>query len=92
MLFAALMVFHFAQPEFETLFDRFYALELRTRWDRAVLRYFAYTILLGLGVSLGGMMLGLFRARRKTDSRRPIMVLGFLYLVLIIVYGWTIYL
>ena len=86
VLFAALMVFHFAQPQFETLFDRFYALSLRTRWDDMLLKYLAYTIGLGLAVSLSGMMLGLVRARRKTDHRIPIIALGILYLILIVVY------
>ena len=83
------MVFHFAQPEFETLFDRFYALNLRTHWDLNTLHYLAYTMFLGLGVSIGGMMLGVFRARRRTDHRKPIVILGGLYLALIIVYWWT---
>jgi len=90
VLFAALMVFHFAQPEFETLFDRFYALDLKTRWDYILLKYFAYTMGFGLMVSLAGMMLGLFRARRKTDHRKPIIALGLMYLILIAVYWFLV--
>gem|GEM_PF-2186808 len=86
VLFAGLLVFHFAQPEFETLFDRFYALHLRTEWNYLFLKYTAYTMGLGLVISLSGMMLGLFRARRKTDRRIPIIVLSLLYLILIVVY------
>lgn len=84
------MVFHFAQPEFETLFDRFYALNLRTDWDHGVLKVLAFTIALGLSVSLAGMVLGLFRARRKTDHRNPIILLCLLYLILILVYWWSV--
>ena len=90
VLFAAMLVFHFAQPEFETLFDRFYRLNLRTYWDSDFIRYLAYTLGMGLAVSLTGMVLGLFRARRSTDHRNPIIVLGVLYLILFFIYWYTV--
>ena len=84
VLLVCLLVFHKAQPEFETFFDRFYQLNLRTYWDREFIRYLVYTAAFGLAVSLAGGFLALFRARRRTDHKKSIVVLGCLYLVLII--------
>lgn len=84
VLFVTLIVFHKAQPEFETVFDRFYQLDLRTSWDMQFVYYFAYAIVLGLACSLTGLGLSLFRARRQTDHKAPILILGVLYLVLFI--------
>lgn len=91
VFFAALLVFHWAQPEFETLFDKFYQLDLRTQWNSTLVRYFAYTVVLGLGVSFCGLGLSLFRARRKTDHKNPIIVLGSLYLLLFIFWCFSVY-
>ncbi len=33
LLIVIMLIFHRAQPEFETFFDRFYLLKLRTFWD-----------------------------------------------------------
>ncbi len=77
-------MFHKAQPEFETVFDRFYQLDLRTSWDMQFVYYFAYAIVVGLACSLTGLGLSLFRARRQTDHKGPILILGVLYLVLFI--------
>ncbi|MDD9304803.1 MAG: hypothetical protein HUK40_21660 [Desulfobacter sp.] len=84
ILFVALLVFHKAQPEFDTLFDRFYQLNLRTHWDKDFVRYFVYTAGLGLGASAFGLGLAIFRARRRTDHKIPIRVLGGLYLILLV--------
>lgn len=79
-----LILFHKAQPEFETFFDRFYHLNLRTYWDKTFIRYLAYTSGFGLAASVAGLFLALFRARRKTDHSKSIIILGCLYLILII--------
>ena len=86
ILFVSLLVFHRAQPEFETVFDRFYQLNLRTYWDKAFLRYLVYVLAFGAVISLAGFGLGQFRARRKTDHRNAIIVLGILYLILFFVF------
>jgi len=80
----SLLVFHKAQPEFETFFDRFYDLTLRTYWDRTYLRYLILASGLGLAASGAGFCLALFRARRKTDHNKSIIILGCLYLILIV--------
>ncbi len=79
-----LLVFHRAQPEYETLFDRFYSLNLRTYWDKDFIRYLVYTAGAGLAASLAGLFLAVFRARRKTDHRKSIIILGGLYFILIL--------
>jgi len=82
VLFVSLLVFHKAQPEFETFFDKFYRLDLRTSWDMNFVQYLVYTIILGLVVSVMGLSLSRFRARRKTDHKKNLLILGFLYLFL----------
>jgi hypothetical protein len=82
----SLLVFHRAQPEFETFFDKFYRLDLRTSWDMAFVQYLVATILLGSIVSILGLGLSRFRARRQTDHKKHLIFLGFLYLVLFFAY------
>jgi len=89
VLFITVLMFHRAQPEFETFFDQFYQLELRTSWDIQFLQYLGYTILLGLVVSSAGLCLSFFRARRKTDYKKHLILLVFLYLLLFI-FSWFI--
>ena len=84
ILFVSLLVFHRAQPEFETLFDRYYRLNLRTEWDTVFLHYLLWIITLGFAASLAGLCLAMVRARRKTDHKVPIIILGALYLFLFI--------
>jgi len=83
-------VFHRAQPEFETLFDRFYRLNLRTQWDTVFLRYLVYMVGAGLAACLTGLGLAMVRARRKTDHKVPIMILGGLYVLLFVVF-WVLF-
>lgn len=87
ILLVTLLVFHRAQPEFETVFDRFYQLDLRTGWDADFLRYLVYVLALGVCASLAGLGLALIRARRKTDHKVPIIGLGCLY-VFLFVLSW----
>ena len=86
VLFVSLLVFHRAQPEFETFFDKFYRLDLRTTWDMRFVQYLVYTILLGTIVSVLGLGLSRFRARRETDHKKHFILLGFLYLLLFFAY------
>ena len=52
IFFVTLIVFHRAQPEYETVFDRFYSLDIRTEWDFRFLKYLAVSVILGLTVSI----------------------------------------
>ena len=83
-------MFHRAQPEFETFFDKFYRLDLRTSWDMTFVQYLVATIIIGSIVSILGLGLSRFRARRETDHKKHFILLGFLYLVLFFTYVITV--
>lgn len=89
VLFISVLVFHKAQPEFETFFDKFYRLNLRTSWDMKFVQYLVNTVFVGLIISALGLGLSRFRARRKTDPKKNLILLGFLYLFLFLV-SWAI--
>jgi len=78
-----LLVFHRAQPEFETLFDRFYHLNLRTSWDLEYLQYLIYVVITGIFISLSGLLLTLFRGRRKNDHKKGLIAIGFISLIML---------
>lgn len=78
-----LLVFHRAQPEFETLFDRFYHLKLRTTWDLQYLQYLVYTVITGIFFSLSGLVLALFRGRRKHDHKKGLIATGIISLIML---------
>ena len=76
LLVFMLLIFHRAQPEFETLFDKFYQLELRTDWDIQYLYALIYLVIIGICISLGGLFLGRFRGRRKKDHKTALILTG----------------
>lgn len=83
LLIILLFVFHSAQPEFETLFDRVYQLELRTNWDSQYLYYLTYTVIFGLLLCLSGLFLGIFRGRRQKDSKAALILTGIISLLML---------
>jgi hypothetical protein len=83
LLIFILLVFHRAQPEFETLFDRFYQLHLRTDWDIRYLHYLIYMVSFGIFISLFGLLLGVFRGRRKNDHKKGLIITGFISLIML---------
>ncbi len=78
-LLVFMLVFHRAQPEYETFFDRFYQLSLRTYWDKMYIRYLVYIAGIGLAATMTGLGVAMFRGRRRTDHRTSIIVLCCLY-------------
>jgi len=71
-----LIVIEMAKPQYETFFDRFYRLGLRTEWDFEAFFYLYYLIAAGLVISTTGFCLSSVRARRKTDhSCTPFLIL-----------------
>jgi hypothetical protein len=68
------------------MFDKFYKLDIRTNWNMQFVQYLSHTIVLGLIISFLGLGLSYFRARRKTDPKKHLFILGFLYLLLFFVY------
>ncbi len=83
VLLVSLIFFHYAQPEYETVFDRFYQLNLRTSRDYEALKYLTVTIISGCTVLVLSILLGRIRARRQTDHIHHLFMLGFCWLVLI---------
>lgn len=83
LLIFIFLTFHFAQPEFETLFDRFYQLKLRTEWDIQYLHYLIYIVTLGIFISISGLILRFFRGRRKKDHNTVIIITGIISLIML---------
>lgn len=83
LLISILLIFHRAQPEFETLFDRFYQLDLRTSWDIQYLDYLIYMVTFGIFISLSGLFLGFFRGRRQNDQKKALIITGIISVIML---------
>lgn len=83
-------IFHKAQPEFETMFDRFYHLNLRTNWDLRYLLYLIYAVGFGIVISIFGLILGIYRGRRKTDHKKALIIVGVISLLFLGVWAGVI--
>ncbi len=82
LFIGGLVIFHWAQPEFVTVFDRVYHLKLRTQWDYQYVIYMFYTIAGGFSIALIALFLGRIRGRRKTDYKGHLIFLGVLYVIM----------
>ncbi len=82
LFIGGLIIFHWARPEFVTVFDRFYHLQLRTQWDYQYVTYMFYTIAGGFSISLVALLLGRIRGRRRTDYKGHLIFLGCLYAIM----------
>ncbi len=67
-LLAALILFHYARPEFISGVQKFWGVEGRIYWSEAHIDGLLATLQICLGLSLVSMLLRLRRNRRKTDS------------------------
>jgi len=83
LLIVILLIFHRAQPEFETLFDRFYQLKLRTNWDIQYLYYLIYMVIFGIFISIVGLLLGIFRGRRENDHKKALIITGIISMIML---------
>ncbi|SDT94691.1 hypothetical protein SAMN04487931_103131 [Desulfobacula phenolica] len=85
LLILILLVFHLAQPEFETMFDRFYKLDIRTDWNIQCLHYLIYLIVLIAFISFSSLLLGSFRGRRKNDhsSSLILIIIGIIFFIML---------
>ncbi len=84
MIGIILFVFHKAQPEYETVFDRFYQLQLRTSWDFQYINYLIYIVAFGILLSIIGIVLGAYRGRRKQDHKKVLILIGILSTIALI--------
>lgn len=62
-----LIILEKAKPQFETFFDRFYNLSLRTTWDYSLAQNIYYMMFAGLLISITGLIISAKRYRRKED-------------------------
>lgn len=67
-LLAALILFHYARPEFISGVQKFWGVEGRIYWSEDHIDGLLATLQVCLGLSLVSMLLRLRRNRRKTDS------------------------
>lgn len=81
LLLFVLLIFHRVQPEFETFFDRFYRLDLRTFWDMSYLDLLIYFVMSGIVISIIGLILSRFRGRRESDHSVSLVITGVVSLV-----------
>jgi len=84
LLLLLFLIFHRAQPEFESLFDRFYRLQLRTQWDLQYIYYLIYCISMSIVICLSGLFLSVYRGRRKTDNKKALVITGVVSLVMLL--------
>lgn len=87
LMLIALLVIGTAKPEIETFFDRYYSVPLRRTWDLELTRYVFYIMLLGLFLSVFGLLANSRRISRKEDSYRDsLIIVGVISLIGIIKY------
>ncbi|MDD4273250.1 MAG: hypothetical protein PHG14_05925 [Desulfobacter postgatei] len=83
-LIAAILIFHRAKPEFETVFDRFYNLQLRRYWDQNYVRFLVDVLGTGTLINAAALLLSRYRGRRSTDHRNLVLFLTILYSLLFV--------
>ncbi len=92
LLFCALALFERARPEESfidaTLFERLgVPVVLRQYWDLDLMRYIAYLMVMGLALSVGGLLVNGQRHRRRDDHYRVyLLILGVISLGGLIIY------
>lgn len=87
LLIAALVVLDQAKPQVETFFERVYDIRLQQQWDMDLARYLLWLMVLGLLLSVSGLVINSRRKRRRTDQWR----LSLIFLGLISLTGMVLY-
>ncbi len=79
------IVFERAKPQFQSFFDRFYHLKLRTNWDFKFVDYLLWILVAGIIISIFGFLLSFVRSRRKDDRNQAgLIIMGVLSLLFLI--------
>ena len=87
LIITALTITGEAQPQHENFIDRLYNVTVRSNWDRSLLAYVFYILLINLATCIFGFILNMLRQRRKTDKvSKSILILGFITLLGILWY------
>jgi amino acid transporter len=85
LLILTLFVFHFAQPEFETFFDRFYHLDLRTEWDAKYSYYVVFMAASAIFISFLGLLLCcVFQEKVKKEHKNVFFIIGILAFIIFV--------
>jgi hypothetical protein len=84
LMLIILLIFHRAQPEFETFFDRFYNLDIRTIWDIRYLDLLIYFVMAGINISIIGLLISIYRGRRESDHLISLVITGIISIILLL--------
>ena len=84
LLMVLFVIFHRAKPEFETFFDRFQQLKVRTEWDLNYIYVLMQMVSVSLVICLAGLLLSRYRGRRRTDPKRALFITGITALIMLI--------
>lgn len=68
LMFAALLVIGYAKPETQTFWDKWHDVSVRTTWNTDLVRWIFYFMIIGLGISISGIVASKLKQKRKYDS------------------------
>ncbi|MBU0730097.1 MAG: hypothetical protein KKE17_03900 [Proteobacteria bacterium] len=68
LMFAALVLFGKARPQIQTYIDTKFNVPLRAEWNIELANYLFYLMIVGLFLSLAGIVINLKRHRRRNDE------------------------
>ncbi|MAZ66877.1 MAG: hypothetical protein CMF25_07180 [Kangiellaceae bacterium] len=68
LFIAALVAFHYARPELETLFTRANEINVRDAWLAEYLRLMQWSLVISGGLSIAAILIQRQRTRRKSDT------------------------
>ncbi|OEU60731.1 MAG: hypothetical protein BA870_09545 [Desulfuromonadales bacterium C00003094] len=87
LLVSAFFVLDYAKPKVETFFERVYDIRLHQQWDMDLAKYILWLMVLGLLLSVVGLVINAKRNRRRTDQwRLSLIFLGIISLAGIFLY------
>ncbi len=75
VMLVAMIIAHKARPELETFTTRFHNIMVRTIWDTELTTYLFYLMLVGLCISVTGLLINSRRLKRKDDQLRTSLIL-----------------
>lgn len=87
LLVSAFFILDYAKPKVETFFERVYDIRLQQQWDMDLARYILWLMILGLFLSIVGLIINAKRNRRRTDQWR----LSLIFLGIISLAGMFLY-
>lgn len=67
IIFTSMVLLDLAKPQMESFFDKLFGVHRNTNWNYTFMDYMFYTMVCGLGVSVGGLYINSKRMRRKGD-------------------------